>query len=106
MTALVMVIPLVMVSPIGEGVRLRCESVFRSLCWKCCRGGEPVRHHSQRAWIVSQVAPGVSDGTQPADLDGAGRPRESIGACRSRTNADDRLPRASLGRVESGDGIV
>src|SRR4051794_21874503 len=24
----------------------------------------------------------------------------------SRTNADDRLPRASLGRVESGDGIV
>src|SRR5262245_22350502 len=27
-------------------------------------------------------------------------------ACRSRTNADDRLPRASLGRVEGGDGIV
>src|SRR5258707_14989527 len=24
----------------------------------------------------------------------------------SRTNADDRLPRASLGRVEGGDGIV
>src|SRR5262245_11946634 len=30
----------------------------------------------------------------------------SMGACRSRTNADDRLPRASLGRVEGGDGIV
>src|SRR3954467_11916967 len=30
----------------------------------------------------------------------------SMGARRSRTNADDRLPRASLGRVEGGDGIV
>src|ERR1043166_6869525 len=30
----------------------------------------------------------------------------SIGACRSRTNADDRLPADSLGRIESGDGIV
>src|SRR5206468_5147568 len=30
----------------------------------------------------------------------------SMGACRSRTNADDRLPRASLGRVEGGDSIV
>ena len=29
-----------------------------------------------------------------------------IGTCRSRTNADDRLPRAALGRVEGGDGIV
>src|SRR5437899_6262345 len=29
-----------------------------------------------------------------------------MGACRSRTNADDRLPRASLGRVEGGAGIV
>jgi len=26
--------------------------------------------------------------------------------CRSRTNADNRLPRAALGRVEGGDGIV
>src|SRR6516162_4105722 len=26
--------------------------------------------------------------------------------CRSRTNPDDRLPLASLGRVEGGDGIV
>src|SRR5438067_6821725 len=30
----------------------------------------------------------------------------SMGACRSRTNADDRLPLASLGPVEGGDGIV
>src|SRR3954470_15145487 len=30
----------------------------------------------------------------------------SIGACRSRTNADDRFARASLGRIEGGDGIV
>src|SRR4051812_43286405 len=29
-----------------------------------------------------------------------------MGASRSRTNADDRLPRASLGRVEGGHGIV
>src|ERR1700746_2280965 len=29
-----------------------------------------------------------------------------MGACRSRTNADDRLPLASLGRVEGGEGIV
>src|SRR5262249_42628246 len=50
-------------------------------------------------WVVSQVAPGGSDRTQPADLDSAGRPRASIGACRSRTNADDCLPPASLGRV-------
>jgi hypothetical protein len=27
-------------------------------------------------------------------------------SCRSRTNADDRLPRAALARVEGGDGIV
>src|SRR6266550_7342572 len=29
-----------------------------------------------------------------------------MGACRSRTNADDRLPVDPLGRIESGDGIV
>src|SRR5262245_25722795 len=29
-----------------------------------------------------------------------------MGACRSRTNADDRLPLASLGPVKGGDGIV
>src|SRR5581483_4687525 len=31
---------------------------------------------------------------------------QSIGAWRSRTNADDRLSRAPLGRIEGGDGIV
>src|SRR5262245_45322569 len=30
----------------------------------------------------------------------------SMGACRSRTNADDRLPADPLSRIESGDGIV
>src|SRR6266446_5921483 len=29
-----------------------------------------------------------------------------MGACHSRTNADDRLPLASLGPVEGGDGVV
>src|SRR6201997_5375952 len=29
-----------------------------------------------------------------------------MGACRSRTNADDRLSADPLGRIESGDGIV
>src|SRR5438105_7829485 len=43
---------------------------------------------------------------EPADLGSAGRPRASMGACRSRTNADDRLPLASLGPVEGGDGVV
>jgi hypothetical protein len=56
--------------------------------------------------VVSQVAPGASDRTQPADLDSAGRPRASIGACRSRTSANDRLPADPLGRVEGGDGII
>ena len=49
---------------------------------------------------------GGVDRTQPAELDSAGRPRASMGACHSRTNADDRLARAALGRVEGGDGIV
>src|SRR5262245_7874504 len=44
--------------------------------------------------------------TQPAVLDSADRLDAAMGLCRSRTNADDRLPRASLGRVEGGDGIV
>src|SRR5215470_5445822 len=44
--------------------------------------------------------------TQPADVYSAGQLRASMDACRSRTNADDRLSRASLGRVEGGDGIV
>src|SRR5258706_1144613 len=60
----------------------------------------------QGPWVVSQVAPGASDRTKPADLDSAGRPRASIGACRSRTSANDRLPADPLGRVEGGDGFV
>src|SRR6516162_6774337 len=60
----------------------------------------------QGPWVVSQVAPGASDRTQPADLDSAGRPRASMGACRSRTNADDRLPVDPLGPVEGGDGFI
>src|SRR5213595_1011359 len=44
--------------------------------------------------------------TQPADLDSAGRLHASMGACRSRTNADDRLPADPLGRIEGRDGIV
>src|SRR5438477_5317613 len=57
-------------------------------------------------WVVAQVAPSASDRTQPADLDSAGRPRASTGACRSRTNADDRLPADPLGLVEGGDGVI
>src|SRR3954447_4196234 len=35
------------------------------------------------------------------------RPRGRLtGASRSRANADDRLPRASLGRVEGGEGVI
>src|ERR1700756_2039603 len=67
---------------------------------------EPVRHLMPGAMVVSQVAPGASDRTKPADLDSAGRPRASMGGCRSRANADDRLPLASLGPVEGGDGVV
>src|SRR5262252_155838 len=48
----------------------------------------------------------AADRKQTADLDSAGRLRAPMGACRSRTNADDRLPLASLGRVEGGDGFV
>src|SRR5262249_55039450 len=36
----------------------------------------------------------------------AGWLRASMGACRSRTNANDCLPLAPPGRVEGGDGIV
>src|SRR5215813_2457382 len=57
--------------------------------------------NAQRPWIVSQVALGGADRTQPADLDGAGRPRASMGACRSRTNAEDRLPCAPHRSVHS-----
>jgi hypothetical protein len=67
---------------------------------------EPVRHFMPGSWVVSPVAPGGSDRTQPADLDSADRLHALMGACRSRTNADDRLPADPLGRIESGDGIV
>src|SRR3954463_9510978 len=70
------------------------------------QGWSPFDISCQGPWIVSQVALGASDRSQPTDLDSAGRPSASTGACRSRTNADDRLPRASLGRIEGGDGIV
>src|SRR5499427_2551134 len=68
--------------------------------------GKPVRHLCQRPWVVSQVTLGGVDRMQPADLDSADRPRASMGACCSRTNADDRLPADPLGRIESGDGVV
>ncbi len=70
------------------------------------RGWSPFDISRQGPWGVSRVALGASDRTQPADPDSAGRPRASIGACRSRTNADDRLPADPLGRIEGGDGIV
>src|SRR5262249_57645040 len=47
----------------------------------------------------------AADRKQPADLDSASRLRAPMGPCRSRTNADDRLPLASLGRVQGGAGI-
>src|SRR5215470_12912114 len=70
------------------------------------QGWSPFDISCQGPWVVSQVAPGGSDRTQPADLDSAGRPRASIGACRSRTNADDRLPVDPLGLVEGGDSVI
>src|SRR6516165_3131287 len=41
-----------------------------------------------------------------AGRSGQCRPAASMGACRSRTNADDRLPLASPGSVEGDDGVV
>src|SRR5262249_24500041 len=52
----------------------------------CCRDGKPVRHLMPGAWVVSQVALGGADRTQPADLESAGQPRASMGACRSRND--------------------
>src|SRR5678815_1409098 len=54
----------------------------------------------------SVVAPAINRGDAVVAPNSAGRLRASMGACRSRTNADDRLPLAPLGRVEGGDGIV
>src|SRR5262245_52733650 len=45
----------------------------------------------------------AADRKQPADLDSAGRLRASMGACSSRTKADNRPPIASLWRVKVGD---
>jgi hypothetical protein len=38
----------------------------------------PKADDTQRPWVVSQVTPGGSDRTQPADVDGAERPHSSI----------------------------
>jgi len=56
--------------------------------------------------VVSQPAVGGVDRTQPADLNSADQARASMGACCSRTNADDRFPAGPPGRIESGDGSV
>ena len=65
---------------------------------------DPIRH-AGGPWVCPRLA--------PADLLGRSRliwtrrPAVCIGgACRSRTNADDCLSVASLGRVEGGKGIV
>src|SRR5262245_35628754 len=64
-------------------------------------------HPSGYVMPTMRVAQGLDFQIKPsADLDSAGRPRASMGAYRSRTNADDRLPADPLGRVEGGDGIV
>src|SRR6516165_6203881 len=59
-----------------------------------------------QGWKARSTSNARGHRAQPADLDSAGRPRASMGACCSRTNADDRLPLASLGPVEGGDGVV
>src|SRR5215471_9167575 len=53
---------------------------------------KPVRHLMPGAMGSFPGCPRRADRTQPADLDSSGWPRASMGACRSRTNADDRLP--------------
>src|SRR4051812_48356110 len=65
------------------------------------RSTSNARDHGQ----LPQVALRGADKT-PADLDSAGRQRASMGACRSRTNADDRFPADPLGWIESGNSIV
>jgi hypothetical protein len=76
MTALVIVIPSLMGIPMGE----RWVKVLECFRW----GRLCFAHIGAR---------------QPADLDSVGRLRASMGVRRSGTNADDRLPLASLGRV-------
>jgi hypothetical protein len=64
--------------------------------------------HTPLVQIGTEGAPTLTQGRlrlahigarQPADPDSAGRLRASIGVRRLGTNADDRLPLASLGRV-------
>src|SRR5262249_35042924 len=94
---------LVMVGPMGEGIGWGTRVFSLSLCW---RDGARSTSHARGPWVVSQVASGASDGTRPVDLDSVSRLHGSIGACRSRTYANDRLPVDPLGRVEGGDGVV
>src|SRR5436190_409069 len=61
---------------------------------------------NQRGQVNGSLSVAGADKTYPADLNSAGRRRASMCACRSRTNADDRLPLDSRGRVECGDGVV
>src|SRR3954465_9709543 len=56
--------------------------------------------------VKAMALAGRADRTQPADLNSAGRLRAPMWACRSRTNADDRLPLDARSRVECGDGGV
>src|SRR4029453_14266947 len=55
-------------------------------------------------WWFPRSLPAALIGRSPAGLDSAGR--ASIGACRSRANADDRLAVEPLGLVEGGHGII
>src|SRR5262249_12653957 len=55
------------------------------------------------AWSVTTIA---FMGIVSSVICHVGRNVASMGACRSRTNADDRLPLASLGPIEGGHGIV
>ena len=59
------------------------------------RGGQVADRRNQAQRALRRHDPG------PGWLGRFGRARES-----SRTNADDRLPVESLGRVEGGDGVV
>src|SRR3954447_8332328 len=53
-----------------------------------------------------RLCPAHIGARQPVGLDSAGRLHASIGVLPSGTNADDRLPLASFGRVQGGDGVV
>src|SRR3954471_15584058 len=53
-----------------------------------------------------RLCPAHIGARQPVGLDSAGRLRASIGVRPSGTNADNRLPLASFGRVQGGDGVV